>query len=159
MEEGDDVVEPINKLRTLAEQLDDVRAPVNESDLVIPLFRSLRDCLQLLITVLESRADTLTWKLVTSRLLHEDMKRKEQGGNGAASYQAFMMKDAKRKGRPVKKTGACQNCGKQGHWIADCPSRIQNDEERYRSQCSNVAQIEDSSNFLFSVGRSSGFNA
>ena len=60
MEEGDDVVEPINKLRMLAEQLDDVRAPVNESDLVIPLFRSLRDCLQLLITVLESRADTLT---------------------------------------------------------------------------------------------------
>ena len=60
MEEGEDVVEPINKLRTLAGQLDDVRAPVNESDLVIPLFRSLRDSLQLLITVLESRADTLT---------------------------------------------------------------------------------------------------
>ena len=134
MEEGDDVVEPINKLRMLAEQLDDVRAPVNESDLVIPLFRSLRDSLQLFITVLESRADTLTWKLMTSGLLHEDMKRKQQGGNGAAACQAFMIKDAKRKRRPVKKTGACHNCGKQGHWIADCPSRVQNDAERYRSQ-------------------------
>ena len=33
LEEGDDVVEPINKLRTLAEQLDDLRAPVSESRL------------------------------------------------------------------------------------------------------------------------------
>ena len=56
----------------------------------------------------------------------------------------------------MKKTGACHNCGKQGHWIADCPSRVQNDAERYRSQRANVAQIEDSGDYLFSVGGSSG---
>ena len=66
------------------------------------------------------------------------------------------MKDAKRKGRPVKKTGACHNCGKQGHWIADCPLRVQNDADRYRSQRANIAQIEDSGGYLFSVGGSSG---
>ena len=97
MEEGDDVLEHINKLKTLAEQLDAVGAPVSEDDLVITLLGSLSDSFQFLITALESRADTLTWELVTSRLLHEDMKRKEQGGDGAASGQAFMMKDAKRK--------------------------------------------------------------
>ena len=101
MEEGDDVLEHINKLKTLAKQLDAVGAPVSEDDLVITLLGSLSDSFQFLITALESRATTLTWELVTSRLLHEDMKRKEQGGDGAASGQAFMMKDAKRKGRPM----------------------------------------------------------
>uniref|UniRef100_H3H9J2 CCHC-type domain-containing protein n=1 Tax=Phytophthora ramorum TaxID=164328 RepID=H3H9J2_PHYRM len=67
-----------------------------------------------------------------------------------------MTRDNKRKGRPVKKTGACHNCGKQGHWIAECPSRIQNDAERYRSQRANVAQDEeDPGDYLFSVGRTS----
>ena len=48
------------------------------------------------------RADSLTWELVTALLLHEDMKRKEQGGDadGAANRQAFMTSDnGKRKGR------------------------------------------------------------
>uniref|UniRef100_H3H7L8 CCHC-type domain-containing protein n=1 Tax=Phytophthora ramorum TaxID=164328 RepID=H3H7L8_PHYRM len=67
-----------------------------------------------------------------------------------------MTRDNKRKGRPVKKTGACHNCGKQGHWIAECPSRVHNDAERYRSQRANVAQDEeDPGDYLFSVGRTS----
>uniref|UniRef100_A0AAV1TI49 DUF4219 domain-containing protein n=1 Tax=Peronospora matthiolae TaxID=2874970 RepID=A0AAV1TI49_9STRA len=79
MEEGDDVLEHINKLKTLAEQLEAVGAPVCEDDLVITLLGSLSDSYQFLITALESRSDTLSWELVTSRLLHEEMKRKEQG--------------------------------------------------------------------------------
>ena len=43
------------------------------------------------------------------------MKRKEYGGDGAATGQAFTMKEAKRKERLVKKTGVCHNCNKQGH--------------------------------------------
>ena len=35
MEDGDDVLEHINKLRTLAEQLDAVGAPVSDEDLAI----------------------------------------------------------------------------------------------------------------------------
>uniref|UniRef100_H3H9Z9 CCHC-type domain-containing protein n=1 Tax=Phytophthora ramorum TaxID=164328 RepID=H3H9Z9_PHYRM len=161
MDEGDDVLEHINKLKTLAEQLDAVGAPVSEDDLVITLLGSLSESYQFLITALESRADSLSWELVTSRLLHEDMKRKEQGGGGVdgaahGQGQAFMTRDNKRKGRPVKKTGACHSCGKQGHWIAECPSRVQNDAERYRSQRANVAQDEeDPGDYLFSVGRTS----
>ena len=71
MEEGDDVLEHINKLKTLAEQLEAVGAPVCEDDLVITLLGSLSDSYQFLITALESRSDTLSWELVTSRLLHE----------------------------------------------------------------------------------------
>ncbi|KAG6578271.1 Copia proteinlike [Phytophthora cinnamomi] len=79
MAEGDDVLEHINKIKTLAEQLDAVGAPVSEDDLVITLLGSLSESYQFFITALESRADSLSWELVTSRLLHEDMKRKEQG--------------------------------------------------------------------------------
>ncbi|GAB9476934.1 Gag-pol polyprotein [Globisporangium polare] len=71
MEEGDDVLAHINKIKTLAEQLDAVGAPVSEDDLVITLLGSLSESYQFLITALESRSDTLTWELVTSRLLHD----------------------------------------------------------------------------------------
>ena len=136
MEEDDDVLQHINKLKTLAEQLEAVGAPVCEDDLVITLLGSLNDSYQFLITALESRSDTLSWELVTSRLLHEEMKRKKQGSKGgeASQSQAFITRDNQRKGRPVKKTGPCHNCGKIGHWMAECPSRIQKNTERHRSQ-------------------------
>ncbi|PSE80611.1 hypothetical protein C7G70_19190, partial [Acinetobacter baumannii] len=73
MAEGDDVLEHINKIKTLAEQLDAVGAPVSEDDLVITLLASLNESYQFLITALESRADSLTSDLVTARLLHEDL--------------------------------------------------------------------------------------
>uniref|UniRef100_A0AAV1U7L6 CCHC-type domain-containing protein n=1 Tax=Peronospora matthiolae TaxID=2874970 RepID=A0AAV1U7L6_9STRA len=158
MDEGDDVLEHINKLKTLAEQLDAVGAPVSEDDLVITLLGSLSESYQFLITALESRADSLSWEFVTSRLMHVDTKRKEQGGgvDGSAhgQDQAFMTSNhSKRKGgRPVQKASACHYCGEQGHWIAKCPVRIRENAERQRSQRASVAQVEeDSGDFLFSV--------
>ena len=159
MEEGDDVLQHINKLKTLAEQLDAVGAPVSEDDLVITLLGSLNDSYAFLITALESRADSLTWELVTSRVLHEDMKRKEQGGgiDGAAhgQGQAFLTNDngQRKGGRPAQKASPCHYCGELGHWIAKCPVRIRENAGRQRSQRANIAQVEDNSgDFLFSVG-------
>ncbi|KAG3058277.1 hypothetical protein PI125_g25259 [Phytophthora idaei] len=159
MEEGDDVLEHINKVKTLAEQLDAVGAPVSEDDLVITLLASLSESYQFLITALESRAASLTWELVTSRLLHEDMKCKEQGGgaDGTAHGQAFMTSNNKRKGRQAQKTSACHYCGEQGHWIAKCPARIRENAERQRPQRANVVHSEDDSgDYLFSVGGNTG---
>ena len=68
MEDGDDVLAHINKLRMLAEQLDVVGALVSEDDLVITLLGSLSETYQFLITALKSRADTLKSELLTSRL-------------------------------------------------------------------------------------------
>ncbi|CAH0476833.1 unnamed protein product [Peronospora belbahrii] len=156
MEEGDDVLRHINKIKTLAEQLNAVGAPVSEDDLVITLLGSLGNTYQFLIMALESRADTLTWELLTSRLLHEDMKRKEQGSrfDNAAQGQAFMANDSgRRKGRQVPKTGGvCHYCGEHGHWIAKCPVRIRGNTERQRPQRANIAQVEDDTGeFLFLV--------
>ena len=131
MEEGDEALTHINKMKTLAEQLDAVGAPVTEDDLVITLLGSLSESFTFLITALESRSDSLSWELVTSRLLHEEMKRKEQGGgNDGAAHdqgQAFATTDnGRRKERtaPARSTSACHYCGEQGHWIAKCPAHM-----------------------------------
>ena len=76
MDESDDVLQRINTIKTLAEQLDAVGAPVSEDDRVITLLASLSESYAFLITALESRSDSLSWDLVTSWLMHEDMKRK-----------------------------------------------------------------------------------
>ncbi|CEG45477.1 copia proteinlike [Plasmopara halstedii] len=131
MGEGDDVLTHINKMKTFAEQLDAVGASVTEDDLVTTLLGSLSKSFAFLITALESRSDSLSWELVTSRLLHEDMKRKEQGGSidGVAhgQGQAFTMKDSgRRKGRtaPAEASSTCHYCGELGHWTTKCPARI-----------------------------------
>ncbi|GMF60305.1 unnamed protein product [Phytophthora fragariaefolia] len=157
MAEGDGVLEHINKIKTLAEQLDAVGAPVSEDDLVITLLASLNESYQFLITAMESRADSLTWELVTARLLHEDLKRKEQGGGAGGTAhegQAFMTSgNGKNKGRQALKASACHYCGEQGHWIAKCPVRIRENTERQKPQRANVANEEEfDADYPFSVG-------
>ncbi|CEG42032.1 uncharacterized protein PHALS_12339 [Plasmopara halstedii] len=122
MEDGDDVRTHINKMKTLAEQLDAVGAPVTYDDLVITLLASLSERYTSLITALEPRSESLTWEIVTSRLLHEDMKRKklESDIDGARNgqEQAFATIDnGRRKGRiaSAKITSACYYCRKIDH--------------------------------------------
>ena len=133
------------------EQLDAVGAPVSEDGLVIILLGSLSESYQFLTTALDSRADSLSWELVTSRLLHEDMKRKEQGSEGVAAGQAFMTGDKKLSEQLFKKTGACNYCGKMGHWIAECSSRIRDNAYRQRPQRANVAHNQDENSNDFSL--------
>ena len=161
MDEGNDVLQHINKIKILAEQLDAVYAPVSEDDLVITLLASLIESYAFLIKALESRSDSLSWKVVMSRPMHEDMKRKEQGGGvDGAVYeqgQAFMTTDngrSKRRQAPAKASSACHYYGEHGHWYAKCPIQISENADRQRpTQRANIAQSEDDSGgFLFSVG-------
>ncbi|CEG35175.1 copia proteinlike [Plasmopara halstedii] len=161
MDEGDDVLQHINKIMTLAEQLDAVGAPVSEVDPVITLLTSLSEPYAFLIPALETRSDSLTWEIVTSWLMHEDKKRKEQCGgvDGAAHIQgqAFITTDnGRRKGRQAtaKASSTCHCCGEHGHWIAKCIVRIRENGDRQRpAQCTNITQSkDDSGDFLCSVG-------
>ena len=71
-----------------------------------------------------------------------------------------MTSDKKRSGRQGK-TGACNYCGKMGHWIAECPSRIHENADRQRPQRANVVrnQDDDSGDFLFTVGNASSIES
>ncbi|CEG42923.1 retrotransposon ty1-copia subclass [Plasmopara halstedii] len=160
MEEEEAVLEHINKIETLAKQLNAVGAPVSKDGLIITLLASLNEWYAVLITALESRADSLSWEFVTSRLLHEDLKRKEQGsgvdGTVHSQGQAFVStEDGRRKVRQVTVKGNSTGhyCGEHGHWIAKCPTRIRENAERQRPQHSNTAQNDDDSvDYLFSAG-------
>uniref|UniRef100_A0AAV1UVB4 Uncharacterized protein n=1 Tax=Peronospora matthiolae TaxID=2874970 RepID=A0AAV1UVB4_9STRA len=148
MEEGDDVLKHINKIKTLTEQLDAVSAPGSEDDLVITLLASRSDSYEFLITALESRADLLSRELIMSRLLHEDLKRKEQGLEGAVNGQgqSFVNQDSgRRTGRqaPAKTSSAFHYCGEHGNSIFTCTARMRGNAKRHQSQRANLAQRND----------------
>lgn len=72
--DGDRMIDHINKLRSLAEQLDSVGAPMSEEDQVATLLCSLPDSNGNLIVALESRADDLSLESVITRLLKAHLK-------------------------------------------------------------------------------------
>ena len=74
---GDNMMEHINKLKSLAEQLESVGAPTSEDDQVATLLCSLPDSYNNLIFALESRVKDMHMEFVIARLLHEESKRKE----------------------------------------------------------------------------------
>jgi hypothetical protein len=75
MDESGSMIDHINAVRNLADQLDAIGAPVSEDDIVTTLLGSLPDSYDNLITALESRADDLSFELVSARLLHEETKK------------------------------------------------------------------------------------
>ena len=77
MEKGQDMVEHINQIKTLAEHLEAIDDAIAEKVIVILLVSSLPDEYNYLITALETLADTnLTWDYVRDRLIHESEKMK-----------------------------------------------------------------------------------
>eukprot|EP00794_Sanderia_malayensis_P011646 gene11646-12844_t len=155
MSEGDKMIDHINKLRSLAEQLDSVGAPISEEDQVMTLLSSLPDSYENLIVALESRSDDLSMEFVTARLLHEERKRCEASVClGDAMEKALVATRAtpssqKQRSKPGNKKGKCFNCGIKGHWAKDCtkPKREKRPEQ------ANAVSMD--SHILFWTGASS----
>ena len=79
MEEGTDILEHINKVKSLADQLLVLEVPLRGEDVVMTLLDSLPPSFDYLITALETRPfKELTMEFVTARLVHEESKRKEE---------------------------------------------------------------------------------
>lgn len=145
MREGDDMLTHINEVKTLAEQLEAIGASVNDEDLVITLLCSLPESYGFLITALESRSDDLTWEFVTARLLHEELKRKENG-NDPINNSAFVAV-SKRAFDKTKKY-PCNKCGELGHWANKCPRRAQGRNE-FQANTAAIANASAHADYLF----------
>ncbi|MGH7974689.1 MAG: retrotransposon gag domain-containing protein, partial [bacterium] len=79
MQDGDDMLDHINKVKALADQLSCLDVPLRDEDVVMTLLQSLPDAYDYLIAALESRPiKDLTLEYVTARLMHEITKRKEK---------------------------------------------------------------------------------
>ena len=68
------MLEHINRMKSLAGQLESVGATVTEEDQVTTLLCSLPDSYNNLIIALGSRAEDLTMDVLVARLLHEEHK-------------------------------------------------------------------------------------
>jgi hypothetical protein len=78
MQEGEDLLDHINKVKALADQLACLEVPVTDEDVVMTLLESLPPS-EYLITALETLPmQDLTMEFVTARLMHEVSKRREK---------------------------------------------------------------------------------
>ena len=78
MEEKDDMLAHIKKVKALADQLIGADVNITDGDIVVTLLESLLPSYEYLIVAMESRPiNELTLDYVTSRLLHELSRRKE----------------------------------------------------------------------------------
>jgi hypothetical protein len=123
MTEGTSMMDHIAKVRTLAEKLEAIGAAVHEDDVVMTLLSSLPESFSNLITSLESRADSLSLEFVTSRLVHEEARRREVTSSKEES--AFLIENNGRKGQGERfNKKACFYCGKLGHFKFECRKRL-----------------------------------
>ena len=78
MQESDDLLQHINKVKTLADQLEALDVAVIEGDIVMTLLESLPSSFENLIMAMETKdIKELTLTYVTSRLIHEVTRKKE----------------------------------------------------------------------------------
>ena len=120
MQESDDMLDHINKVKGLADQLACLEVPVTDGDIVMTLLESLPPSYEYLITALETRdMKELDMDFITARLVHEVSKRKEnETQDGGAALLSRYGQGGSSQQR--KETRTCFNCGKPGHLARNC---------------------------------------
>jgi len=120
MEEGTDILEHINKVKSLADQLACLEVAVQPEDIVMTLLDSLPPSFENLITALETRpVKELTVEFITARLMHEATKRKEKEPQGEDT--AMFLRHGKGTTTNARSEArTCFKCGKPGHIARNC---------------------------------------
>lgn len=120
MIDNENVLEHVEKLRVIAEQLEDIGDPIKESELCIILLSSLPESFDHLITALETFVGEdetkLTWDFVRNALLREDDKKSYKLSDDQIDSNMQDALIANKKGSaPVGDLSKCECCGKIGH--------------------------------------------
>ncbi len=140
MQEGEDLLDHINKVKALVDQLACLEVPVRDEDVVMTLLESLPPSYEYLITTLETLPmQDLTMEFVTARLMHEVSKRKEKEPQGD---DATMVSTQGKGGTTStrKDTKTCYYCGKPGHIARFCFKAKNNNKEKENA---NKAKDDD----------------
>ena len=118
MQEADDMLDHINKVKSLVDQLTCLEVAIKDEDVVMTLLDSLPTSYEHLITSLETRPmKELTLEFVIARLMHEVIKRKEKEPQGDEA--AMVTRQAKGGSTDTRhEPRVCFKCGKQGHLLA-----------------------------------------
>eukprot|EP00794_Sanderia_malayensis_P017160 gene17160-18882_t len=137
MTEGDTMMEHINKMRSLAGQLESVGAPITEDDQVATLLCSLPDSYNNLIIALESRADDLTMEFLGNHMITLIIKVSQSPGG-------------------AKKKGKCFNCGLQGYYAKECRKPKKKKVEHANTLQSTESDEENHMLFLITQNNEQG---
>ena len=118
LKEGASVNEHVKTMTEVFEELAVIGDPVPEEDRVVHLLASLPESFDMLVTALKAQSDNVPkWELVTERLLHEEIKRKEKPPRTGTDGRKALV--AGHNSRP-KKPLTCHFCKKPGHFKRDC---------------------------------------
>ena len=151
MQESDDLLQHINKVKTLADQLEALDVPVTEGDIVMTILESLPSSFENLIVAMETKdIKELTLAYVTSRLMHE-VTRKKEHQNAAVDNAALVAQhknasggeSSHARGEPL----LCFNCSKPNHLARNCWKKKGNQREK-----AHKAKVEEDQAFVASHG-------
>jgi transposase InsO family protein len=113
LHEGSSMQSHINMVRDLADQLDEIGAPVSDEDLAITLLCSLPERFDSLIVSLESRpSKELTSDFVINRLLSEERRQSEITQSNVVAQAAHQVRVASKL--------TCSFCKRPNHTEATC---------------------------------------
>jgi transposase InsO family protein len=146
MGEEDDMLAHINKVKALADQLNGCDVSVTDGDIVMTLLESLPSSYEYLIVAMESRPITeLTLDYVTSRLLHELSRRKENESREDGA--ALVAKQSKNGGGGSSSDKVCFYCGKKGHIAKFCFKRKRDE----KGESANNTKTRDDDEYAFTA--------
>ena len=115
--EGGSMKDHVKNMTEIFRELAVVAEPVSEEDQVVHLLASLPDSYDVLVTAMESGAETVPpLETVTEKLLREEQKLRER--EGADDGRKILV--SQNNPNPKKKLFPCHYCGKLGHFKKEC---------------------------------------
>ena len=144
MEEGDDLLDHVNKVKTLWDQLACLEVPVREENIVMTLFESLLMLYKYLITALEMLPmKKWTMENVTAHLMHRMLKLKD---NEPQYKDTMLLLRQSKANNPLSRQGVrtCLYHGKLGHIARFCYKAKNNEKD-------NVKNAKDNDEFTFAT--------
>ena len=113
IEDDDDMLVNIIKVKIFADWVNGADVAINDGDIVMTLLESLSSSYEYFIVAMESRPiQQLTLDYVTSRLLHELSRRKENESRGETSTLLVKQSPGAASRRSTEKV--CFYCAKEG---------------------------------------------
>ncbi len=136
----------VNKLNGMVEECNAIGAKVFFEVKVMMPFMNLPNSYKLLVTSYESYESTrLTWEVVITRLLNEELMRRKNGD----SFSAFgiVLVHTNHKSVGSKKTirnkfqDICNYCNKKGHWVKNCTKRKVDEKSKNFDKKSDIEKV------------------